>query len=138
MEKVFEREIYPMLTPQAVDRGRRFPHVSNDSLNLIVLLQSRGQPRFARVKIPGLIPRLLPIPNELAARSGTMLASPDDLVGRFRRSVHLGGRRYRGASRPVVPGQRSVAAYPFHLIRDSDVEPDEDDDDQANMLEANA
>jgi len=133
--EVFEREIYPMLTPQAVDRGRRFPHVSNDSLNLIVLLQSRGQPRFARVKIPGLIPRLLPIPNELAARSGTMLASPDDWLDDS-------GVRFTWAEDVIAahldrlfPGSAVLAAYPFHLIRDSDVEPDEDDDDQANMLE---
>ena len=37
----FQREIFPVLTPQAVDRARRFPHVSNQSLNLIVVLRTR-------------------------------------------------------------------------------------------------
>ncbi len=133
--EVFEREIYPMLTPQAVDRGRRFPHVSNDSLNLIVLLQSGGQPRFARIKIPGLIPRLLPIPGELSARSGTILANPNAWVADD-------GVKFTWAEDVIAahldrlfPGSQVLAAYPFHLVRDSDVELDENDDDQANMLE---
>ncbi|HWV23093.1 MAG TPA: hypothetical protein VNZ58_02800, partial [Thermomicrobiales bacterium] len=62
LAQVFEREIFPVLTPQAVDRGRRFPHISNDSVNLIVALKSRGEPRFARVKVPALLPRFVPVP----------------------------------------------------------------------------
>jgi polyphosphate kinase len=60
----FERDIFPVLTPQAIDRARRFPHVSNQSLNLIVVLRSEtaGQ-RLARIKIPAVLPRLVRIPS---------------------------------------------------------------------------
>ena len=57
----FEAEIYPILTPQAIDRGRRFPHVSNQSLNLIVSLELPEGSRYARVKIPATLPRFIPV-----------------------------------------------------------------------------
>ncbi|MBA3417025.1 MAG: hypothetical protein H0U10_17530, partial [Chloroflexia bacterium] len=57
----FDRGIFPILTPQAIDRGRRFPHVSNRSINLIVSLRLPVGARFARLKIPATLPRLVPI-----------------------------------------------------------------------------
>src|SRR6478609_7038782 len=60
----FERDIFPVLTPQAVDRARRFPHVSNQSLNLLVVLRSTiAGFRFARVKIPAVLPRFVRVPD---------------------------------------------------------------------------
>src|ERR671911_138050 len=63
----FEREIFPILTPQAIDRGRRFPHVSNRSLNLIVSLKLQDGSRFARIKIPATLPRFIPVTNGAGA-----------------------------------------------------------------------
>src|SRR5690606_3381769 len=62
LRHVFEREVFPVLTRRAIDRGRRFPHVSNDSVNLIVVLRRGGESRFARVKVPALLPRFVPVP----------------------------------------------------------------------------
>ena len=135
LREVFEREIYPMLTPQAVDRGRRFPHISNDSLNLIVVLRSDGNPRFARVKIPGLIPRLVPIPSRERVHSGTVLASPDEWIDEDTVRFTWAEDVVAAHLDRLFPGSEVVDAYPFHLVRDSDVEPDEDDDDHANMLD---
>src|SRR4029077_13241416 len=58
----FEREIFPVLTPLAVDPGHPFPHISNRSLNLAVVISdpSHGE-RFARLKVPPLLPRLIPV-----------------------------------------------------------------------------
>ncbi len=136
LARVFEQEIFPVLTPQAVDRGRRFPHISNDSLNLIVVLRSGAGSRFARVKIPALMPRLVPVPTSRPeGSSGTVLAHPPD-------RVETESRRFTWIEQVVAanldqlfPGSKVVAAYPFHLLRDSDVEPDEDDDDSENILE---
>ncbi|MBA3274272.1 MAG: polyphosphate kinase 1 [Chloroflexia bacterium] len=135
LAEVYDREMYPVLTPQAVDRGRRFPHISNDSLNLIVVLRSGAGARFARVKIPALLPRLIPVPSIEKVRSGTVLATPD--AWSPAETV-----RYTWIEEVIAahldrlfPGSEVVASYPFHLLRDSDVEPDEDDDDQANMLD---
>lgn len=135
LEKVFEREVFPVLTPQAVDRGRRFPHVSNDSLNLIVVLKSKGESRFARVKVPALLPRFVPVPaTRPEGESGTVLAGgPPEPPGILRFTL-LEDLIAAHMDR-LFPGSRVVASYPFHLIRDSDVEPDEDDEDAHNLLE---
>jgi polyphosphate kinase len=136
LDVVFEREIFPVLTPQAVDRGRRFPHISNDSLNLIVVLQSGVNARFARVKVPALIPRLVPVPTSAPeGKTGRLLQTrsqpDDDHPLRFTWIEQVIAANLK----TLFPGSKVVAAYPFHVLRDSDVEPDEDDDDNANMLE---
>src|SRR5215471_9021514 len=62
MQTYFEQEIFPVLTPLAFDPGHPFPHISNLSLNLAVVVAepTLGQ-RFARVKVPPTLPRLVPV-----------------------------------------------------------------------------
>ncbi|HEY2330930.1 MAG TPA: RNA degradosome polyphosphate kinase, partial [Acidimicrobiales bacterium] len=62
---VFERDVYPVLTPLAVDPGHPFPYISNLSLNLGVLVADpdSGVRRFARVKVPDLLPRFVVLPD---------------------------------------------------------------------------
>src|SRR5215469_18264758 len=63
MLEYFEREIFPVLTPLAVDPGHPFPHISNRSLNLaVVITDSMHGWRPARVKVPPTLPRLIPVP----------------------------------------------------------------------------
>lgn len=63
MRSYFEREIYPVLTPLAVDPGHPFPHISNRSLNLaVVIADATYGERFARVKVPPTLPRLVSVP----------------------------------------------------------------------------
>jgi polyphosphate kinase len=59
----FEDQIFPVLTPLAVDPGHPFPYISNLSLNLAVLVRDpqRSTPRFARVKVPPLLARFVPV-----------------------------------------------------------------------------
>jgi polyphosphate kinase len=65
LEDVFENRIFPVLTPLAVDPAHPFPYISNLSLNLGVFVHdaAAGQRRFARVKVPPLLPRFLPLPD---------------------------------------------------------------------------
>jgi polyphosphate kinase len=63
----FEREVFPVLTPLAVDAGRPFPHISNLSLNLLVVVRDETGDRFARVKVPPVLPRLVPVAPPAAA-----------------------------------------------------------------------
>ena len=65
LREIFERDIYPVLTPLAVDPGHPFPYISNLSLNLAVLVADprTSERRFARVKVPPLLPRLVPLPD---------------------------------------------------------------------------
>lgn len=133
---VFEREVFPVLTPQAIDRGRRFPHVSNDSVNLIVVLTSKGESRFARVKVPALLPRFVPVPSTLTqGETGQVLvgglADEEEPTIRFTLLEQV----ITAHMDRLFPGSEVVASYPFHLLRDSDVEPDEDDEDAEDLLE---
>ena len=60
---LFETDIFPVLTPLAVDPGHPFPYISNLSLNLAVIVvdPSTREQRFARVKVPPLLPRFVPL-----------------------------------------------------------------------------
>src|SRR5260221_9561522 len=60
LRRYFEVEVYPVLTPLAVDPGRPFPHISNLSLNLAVMMEDEaGNKRFGRVKVPNVLPPLI-------------------------------------------------------------------------------
>src|SRR5262249_12400569 len=66
LERFFIERVFPVLTPLAVDPGHPFPYISNISLNLGILLARTdasvdAEPRFARVKIPPKVPRLVPV-----------------------------------------------------------------------------
>jgi polyphosphate kinase len=63
LEQLFDREIFPVLTPLAVGPGQPFPYISGLSLSLGVFVRDgeTGEERFARVKVPELLPRFLPV-----------------------------------------------------------------------------
>ena len=124
---LFEREIFPVLTPQAVDRGRRFPHVSNLSLNLIVVLRSPAGARFARVKVPAVLRRLVAVPATVPGANG----HADRAAAPPARFTWLEGVVAAHLPR-LFPGSEIVATYPFHVTRDSDIEVDEDEDEAAD------
>ena len=65
LDEVFEERIFPVLTPLAVDPSHPFPYISHLSLNLAVLVRDpvTAQRRFARVKVPPLLPRFLVLPD---------------------------------------------------------------------------
>ncbi len=109
----FQKEVFPILTPQAIDHARRFPHISNDSISLIVLLRSGGADKLARIKLPRVLPRLVRVP-ETADPNVCRFVWLEDLI-----TAHL---------HELFPGHQAIEAYPFHLTRDSDIEIDDDDD----------
>ncbi len=118
-------KFFPVLTPQAVDRARRFPHVSNQSLNLIVALRSTAAgSRFARIKVPAVLPRLFVVPgSDLRDKRGkphVRMVLLEQLI------AHQLPR--------LFPGNEVVASYPFHVIRDSDIDVDEDEDEAHDLL----
>jgi polyphosphate kinase len=113
LQHYFEEQIFPVLTPQAVDHGRRFPHVSNHSLNLLTVLRTPDTgSRFARVKIPAPLDRFVRVPANGAQKA------PSD------RFVWLEDVVASNLSR-LFPGIDIVASYPFMVIRDSDIDIDE-------------
>jgi polyphosphate kinase len=123
----FEHDIFPVLTPQAVDSARRFPHVSNQSLNLLVVLRSPlAGFRFARVKVPAVFPRLMPVPLIETGKRKTTRTSTHRFVWIEQVIAAQLGR--------LFPGNDVIQSYPFHVIRDSDIDLDEDEDEILDLL----
>ena len=124
MRRYFEHEIFPVLTPLAFDPGHPFPHISNLSVNLAVVVGEPGKGRrFARLKIPGFFPRLLRIPEEDRAESYSALG-PDSVVGT--NFVWIEEVIMENLDM-LFPGLKVVAAYPFRITRDADLEIEEDE-----------
>ncbi len=128
LRKHFEREIFPTLTPLAFDPGHPFPHISNLSINLAVVVRDplHGE-RFARLKVPGPFPRLIRIPGDDEAGQ---LGLEGDAAPRF---VWI--EEVIAANLDLLfPGLEVVAVHPFRVTRDADVEIEEDE--AADLLTA--
>ncbi|HUI77819.1 MAG TPA: polyphosphate kinase 1 [Bryobacteraceae bacterium] len=109
LEAYFLESIYPVLTPLAFDRGRPFPHISNLSLNLAVVVRDRdGAEHFARVKVPDSINQLVPVPKDAGRPSvGDAFVWLEHLI--------LANLHY------LFPGLKIIEAHPFHVTRDAEV-----------------
>ena len=109
----FERDVFPVLTPLALGPGHPFPHISNLSLNLAVVVRDPdlGE-RFARMKVPGVLPRFVPCPPEdgSSARSFVWL---EQVIAANMESL--------------FPGLQVLESYPFRVTRDADLEIQEDE-----------
>lgn len=114
MQEYFEKVVFPVLTPLAVDPGRPFPHISNLSLNLAIIVRDRrGEDRFARLKVPDTLPRLVPI-----KRSSGGVRS-DGTVPYHHYFVWL-EQVIAAHLDALFPGMQIVEAYPFRVTRDAD------------------
>ncbi len=111
----FEREIFPVLTPLAVDPGHPFPHISNRSLNLAVAITDPGhsEPRFARVKVPPSLPRLVHVPATDEDLQTVVFVWIEQII-----AAHLNR---------LFPGFEVWESYPFRVLRDADIELQEDE-----------
>ena len=95
LDKLFAREIYPVLTPLAIDPGHPFPHVHNKSLNIVLLVENEqsGQQLFAVVQVPALLDRVVALPGPADRVRFVLLeeiiaAHLGDLFGGFRVLAH--------------------------------------------------
>jgi polyphosphate kinase len=131
LRKLFKREIFPVLTPLASDPGHPFPHISNLSINLAVVVNdpTHGE-KFARVKVPHMFPRLIRVPSEEKADPKARLGLEDPRYSNF---VWL--EEVVAANLDTLfPGLEIGGAYPFRVTRDADVEIEEDE--AADLLAA--
>lgn len=114
VETMFDTLIFPVLTPLAFDPGRPFPHISNLSLNLAVVIRdAQGAQHFARVKVPGSLPRLLPMKRSSGSvrRDGTVP---------YRHSFVYLEQVVAAYLDRLFPGMEVVEAHPFRVTRDAD------------------
>ncbi len=64
IDEYYHREIYPILTPMAVDSSRPFPLIHNRALNICALVERKGKKGFVTVQVPGICPRVIQLPGE--------------------------------------------------------------------------
>ncbi|HLZ56566.1 MAG TPA: polyphosphate kinase 1 [Ktedonosporobacter sp.] len=121
MRMYFENEVFPVLTPLAVDpgHGHPFPHISNRSLNLAVVITDAHGERFARLKVPPALPRLVRVP----------VASEEPLAVAFVWTEQVIAANLS----QLFPGFEVWESYPFRVLRDADIELQEDE--AADLLE---
>ena len=108
----FQRELFPVLTPIAIDPGHPFPHLRNKSLNLAVRFgtQTAARLRYGLVPVPTVLPRLVEVPDEKGKRSYALL---EDVIARF--------------VNQLFPGMAIEGCYPFRLTRNWDLSIDEEE-----------
>lgn len=117
-------EILPALTPLAFDPGHPFPHISNLSINLAVVVKDPDDgPRFARLKVPQMFPRLIRIPTEDKADHYERLGLEE-----LRSTTHVWLEDVIAANLDLLfPGLEVKVACPFRVTRDADFEIEEDE-----------
>jgi polyphosphate kinase len=122
LDNYFEEQIFPVLTPLAVDPSHPFPFISNLSLNLAVVVQNPDTEEefFARVKVPSVLPRFLPIPPELG-------------ISETGETAHWTGVPLEQAIAHnlefLFPGMNIQEYHPFRITRDADLALEEDEAD---------
>jgi polyphosphate kinase len=118
LDELFVDSIFPVLTPLAVDPAHPFPYISNLSLNLAVTVRdpSSGDERFARVKVPPLLPRFVPLPDgERFVLLEQVIAAKLDAL---------------------FPGMEVMAHHPFRVTRDADFELEDEAEDLLEAIES--
>ena len=110
LEQYFQEQVFPVLTPLAVDPAHPFPYISGLSLNLAVVLRNptNRMEHFARVKVPPLLPRFVPVPG-----STSRFVTLEDVMGAFLSEL--------------FPGMEVLQHHNFRVTRNEDLEVDEDE-----------
>ncbi|TVQ08501.1 MAG: polyphosphate kinase 1 [Leptolyngbya sp. DLM2.Bin27] len=139
----FEEQVFPVLTPLAVDPGHPFPYISNLSLNLAVVVQDphTQQNHFARIKVPRVLPRFIRLPQSSLSQSA--IVPEDNLPQRSRHAAAEPGWSQRPCHWLGVPLEQVIAAnlstlfpgmvvqehYGFRITRNADLAVEEDEAD---------
>lgn len=117
MSELFEQRVFPVLTPLAVDPAHPFPSISNLSLNVAVQVEEPGSGlrRFARIKVPPSLPRLISVDGD-----DRLIPLEELIIG------HL---------ELLFPGMTIIGGWPFRITRNADLTVDADADDLLEAVE---
>jgi polyphosphate kinase len=111
----FSREICPVLTPLAFDPGHPFPLISNLSKNFAVVVRHSGRTKFARVKVPDVLPRFVQLPESLGREGELAFVFLEDII--------------RANIQDLFPGTQMKSAHLFRVVRDADLEVEQQEAD---------
>ncbi|PAX53502.1 polyphosphate kinase 1 [Brunnivagina elsteri] len=122
LDNYFEDQIFPVITPLAVDPSHPFPYISNLSLNLAVLIKNpeTEEEFFARVKVPKVLPRFLPLPPELSIQHNGKPATWTGIPLEQAIAHNL---------ESLFPGMNIQEYHTFRITRDADLGLEEDEAD---------
>ena len=115
LDRLFAREIYPILTPLAIDPGHPFPHVHNKSLNIVLLVENAesGQQLYGVVQVPALLDRVVALPGGGETPERLRFVLLEEII-----AAHLGD---------LFGGFRVLAHTVFRVTRNTDLAINEDD-----------
>ncbi len=114
VDSYFEENVYPVLTPMAVDSSRPFPLIRNKSLNIGALLKKKGEDEkkeFVTVQVPAVLPRIVEIPGAATGVKNIILL--EEIIERNMDKL--------------FNNYEIVGAYPFRIMRNADLSIDEDE-----------
>ena len=122
LDDYFEEQVFPVITPLAVDPSHPFPYISNLSLNLAVVVKNpeTDEEFFARIKVPKVLPRFLPLPTELGIEENG------------KASIWTGVPIEQAIAHnleSLFPGMNILEYYTFRITRDADLALEEDEAD---------
>ncbi len=118
IDRYFEENVYPVLTPMAVDSSRPFPLIRNKSLNIGALVEKKSKPgeqEFATVQVPSVLPRIVQLPRE-AGEGETGLLKVILLEEVIERNIQK-----------LFLNYNIVCAHPFRIMRNADLSIEEDE-----------
>ena len=107
----FEKTLFPLLTPLAIDKGRPFPQIWNKTLNIAVRIEKNGKSNFAVVQVPNFLPRFFKLSEENASKRREEYILLEDII-----IAHID---------KLFDPYKVKAAFPFRLTRNSDLSIDE-------------
>ena len=123
VDRYFEDNVYPVLTPMAVDASRPFPLIRNKTLNIAALLSKKKeksgkeQIEFATVQVPGVLPRLVPIPADTSENSGEVEGRTFILLEQIiEKNIDK-----------LFLNYHVLCAHPYRVMRNADLPIDEDE-----------
>ncbi|MCM1081837.1 MAG: RNA degradosome polyphosphate kinase [Clostridium sp.] len=112
VDKYFDKDVYPVLTPMAVDSSRPFPLISNKTLNIGALIRDKKKDvvDIATVQVPSVLPRIVELPSESGAKEIILL---EEIIEKNLSRLFL--------------NYEIVCAHPYRIMRNADLTIDEDD-----------
>ncbi len=116
VDEFFQDNVYPVLTPMAVDASRPFPLIRNKTLNICALICDKNEPNiydFATVQVPAVLPRVIQIPSSISESNTTTVILLEQII---EKNIHK-----------LFLNYDVVCAFPYRVMRNADLSIEEDE-----------